>query len=187
MTSEPNNRPVQHIGKTDLKAGDIISTNSQWLTHEQLSHAILYTGTRLGHMYVADATEDGVTTAQLLYKLHLATYAAVFRHRSATPEQLASACQWAIMQAQLHKPYDGRNAAHADNSQFSRLGRLIILSEKESAARHFKSENASFTCSELVFRAFEIGGAALTPEPVRCTSPGMMFQTDKLAYMGRLI
>lgn len=55
--------------------------------------------------------DRGVTSRQLFIKLQSVSYAAVFRHRTATPQQRARACAWAELQASLNKPYDKLSAA----------------------------------------------------------------------------
>jgi hypothetical protein len=50
-----------------------------------------------------------------------------------------------------------------------------------------EGEDASFMCSELVFRAFEIAGASLTDKPAHGMSPASLVHTDKLECLGRLI
>jgi hypothetical protein len=49
-----------------------------------------------------------------------------------------------------------------------------------------QDEDASFMCSELVFRAFGVAGAALTDKPAYCMSPQALFKTDRLTCLGRL-
>lgn len=56
-----------------------------------------------------------------------ASYAVVFRHRTATAAQCRWACQWAEHQAQLHKPYDFNSAARVGISNHTNLGRLIVV------------------------------------------------------------
>jgi hypothetical protein len=49
-----------------------------------------------------------------------------------------------------------------------------------------QGEDASFMCSELVFRAYEIAGAALTDKPAYCMSPQALFRTSRLTCLGKL-
>jgi uncharacterized protein YycO len=178
-----------------LVAGDIIGTKADTLnskgvrffTSGRLSHAILYTAGNMGAKRAVDAMpEKGVTEEPLWQKMQSVSYAAVFRHRTATPEQRERACQWARMQAVLHKHYDYNSAARVGSSLLTGVGRLIIASDELSAKREPEGEDASFMCSELVFRAYEIAGAPLTKKPAHCVSPGMLFRTDRLEYMGEI-
>jgi uncharacterized protein YycO len=180
----------------DLVAGDIIATRSDTATSTviraatfgNVSHAILYTGGKMGAQNAVDATENGVTKERLYRKLQHVSYAAVFRHKSATPEQCVRACQWAELQALLHKPYDYKSAARVGKAtQYTRAGRLIILTDDLEAALHPEGEDASFMCSELVFRAWEIAGARLIDKPAHLLAPTMVFKTRRLAILGRLV
>jgi hypothetical protein len=49
-----------------------------------------------------------------------------------------------------------------------------------------QDQDASFMCSELVFRAFEVAGAPLTDKPAYCMSPQALFKTDRLTCLGKL-
>ena len=149
-----------------------------------VSHAILYTG----HEFAVDAMPDrGVTTDRLHNKLNGVTYAGVFRHKTATAVQCAGACQWAELQAQLNKPYDYNSAARTGRPKYTNVGRLIVVIDKAEALMQPDGEDASFMCSELVFRAFEIAGLPLVDKPAHLLSPGMLFKTDRLDMMVTLV
>jgi hypothetical protein len=105
---------------------------------------------------------------------------------SATAEQCARACAWAEVQALIHKPYDYKSAARVGIVPYSNVGRLIIIADEIEAKLSTEGEDASFMCSEPVFRAFEIAGAPLTRKPAYCMSPNSLFHTDRLACLGRL-
>jgi hypothetical protein len=64
---------------------------------------------------------------------------------------------------------------------------LIVVADDVTAWLSPEGEDASFMCSELVFRAFEIAGAPLTDKPAHCSSPGMLFRTERLDCLGRLV
>ena len=188
--------PVNEVLRQSLKAGDTIATREhtvgsagvRFFAGQEASHAILYLGSKLGSHWAVDAMpKDGVTRDRLHNKLNPSSYAVVFRHRKATPEQCARACQWAELQAAVHKPYDYKSPVRVSSLKYSAVGQLVILADEVEAWRSPEGEDASFMCSELVFRAFEIAGAPLTDKPAHIMSPASLFHTDKLKCMGRLI
>ena len=183
---------VKQIDTRSLVAGDIIATRSNTVgsgtiriaTRGPVSHAILYTG----HEFAVDAMPDrGVTTDRLHNKLSDVSYAAVFRHKMASTVQCADACQWAELQAQLNKPYDFTSAVRTGRPKYTTVGTLIVLMDEAEALIDQEGEDASFMCSELVFRAFEIAGSPITSKPAHLLSPGMVFKTDRLEMMGTLV
>lgn len=192
------NQTIKEIPREYLVAGDIIATRDhsvgsngvRFFTGGQASHAILYTGVIMRSQSAVDAMPDrGVTEDRLHNKITQASYAVVFRHRTATAEQRARACQWAQLQAQLNKPYDFQSAARVGSQKFkfTSVGCLIVVADGVSARLNPEGEDASFMCSELVFRAFEIGGAPLTDKPAHHMSPGSLFRTERLDCLGRLV
>jgi uncharacterized protein YycO len=187
---------VNTMNPKDLVAGDIIATKSEEPisalvrvgTFGKVSHAILYTGGKLGVQNAVDATGGGVTRDRLHVKILNVSYAAVFRHKTATAEQCAKACQWAELQARLHKPYDYLSAARAGKpTKYTQMGRLIAMADDLEAALDPQGEDASFMCAELVFRAWEIAGAPLIDQPAHLLAPNMLFKTRRLAMLGRLV
>ncbi len=197
QTQNQNQAPAgaARITTQDLVAGDIIATRAHTLnslgarvaTGGPVSHAILYLGKKLDIQSAVDAMPGpGVTRDRLFTKLAQASYAVVFRHRTATPEQCAKACAWAELQAAVHKPYDNLSAARLGITPYTNTGRLIIIADQIDARLSPEGEDASFMCSELVFRAYEIAGAPLTQKPAYCMSPRMLFKTDRLTCLGRL-
>jgi uncharacterized protein YycO len=179
-----------------LLAGDIIATRAhtansvgvRMATGGTVSHAILYTGVFKGYSYAVDAMPGkGVTRDRLYNKLMPASYAVVFRHRTATPEQCKKTCAWAAHQALMHKPYDYNSAAGVGViATHTNVSKLIVVADQIDAKANPEGEDASFMCSELVFRAYEIAGAPLTDKPAYCMSPHALFKTDRLACLGRL-
>lgn len=197
MTNTQTNTQAEivRIKKDALVAGDVIATRSHTMsstgvrvaTGARVSHAILYTGAKQGLQQAVDAMpEKGVTKDILRNKLKQVSYVVVFRHRTATTEQCARACAWAEVQALVHKPYDYRSAARVGIVPYTNVGQLIIIADEIDAKLSPEGEDASFMCSELVFRAFEIAGAPLTNKPAYCMGPGMLFKTDRLSCIGRL-
>jgi uncharacterized protein YycO len=189
-------KAVTQLQTQDLIAGDIIATRSDTATSVvvraatfgNVSHAILYTGGKMGAQNAVDATEKGVTKERLYRKLQNVSYAAVFRHKTATPAQCARACQWAELQAQLHKPYDYKSAARVGKpTKYTRAGRLIHRADDLEAALDPEGEDASFMCAELVFRAWEIAGAPLIDKPAHLLAPTMVFKTQRLFMLGRIV
>lgn len=178
-----------------LFPGDIIATRSSafpsqaigWATNAQYSHAILYVDR--GRRAVDAMPDKGVTVASASSKLVLCTSAAVFRHRTASPKQLESACSWAM--AQAGKSYDFLSAARAGlqpgtrtrPARFTPHGQLIVTLD---AVDGLRSEDTSFMCSELIFRAFEIAGIPLSTIPASMSAPGLLRWSTSLAYMGDL-
>jgi uncharacterized protein YycO len=187
---------VDKLNTKDLVAGDIITTRSETPisaivrvgTFGRVSHAILYTGGKMGMQYAVDAIGKGVKRDHLHVKLQNVSYAMVFRHKTATTEQCAKACQWAELQAQLHKPYDYKSAAREGKpAKYSRAGLLVAIADDVEAALDPEGEDASFMCAELVFRAWEIAGAPLIDKPAHLLAPTMLFKTRRLAMLGRLV
>ncbi|MBI5552159.1 MAG: hypothetical protein HY911_11690 [Desulfobacterales bacterium] len=189
------------IAMQDLLAGDIIATrahtaNSAFVrgaTLGTVSHAILCTGEHKGYHWAVDAMPDkGVTRETLSKKLSQASYAVVFRHRTATLEQCRKACAWAAHQALLYKPYDYKSAARVGAVvPYFKMSLLIVLAginihDSNVMVPSPQDEDDSFMCSELVFRAYEIAGAPLTRKPAYCMSPQTLFKTDRLTCLGRL-
>jgi uncharacterized protein YycO len=186
---------VNTMNPSDLVAGDIIATKNEEPisalvrvgTLGKVSHAILYTGGKLAVQNAVDAAGRGVTKERLHEKLKHVSYAAVFRHKTATAEQCAKACQWAELQARLHKPYDYLSAARAGRiAKYSQMARMIAIADDLDAAFNPEGEDASFMCAELVFRAWEIAGAPLIDQPAHLLAPNMLFKTRRLAMLGRL-
>jgi len=198
-TPSQNQAPAAaaQIATQDLLAGDIIATRTHTAnsvgvrvaTAGTVSHAILCLGARKGTQWAVDAMpKQGVTSEPLFFKLPQVSYAVVFRHRTATPAQLANACAWAEHQAALNKPYDYKSAARVGLvTPYFAVGRLIIVADKIDAETDPQAEDASFMCSELVFRAFEFAGAALTHKPAHCVSPQALFKTNRLTCLGKLV
>ena len=188
---------VKELNSQDLMAGDIIVTRSatassaiiRGATFGQVSHAMLFTSGILGIQYAVDATTGaGVTRERLHIKLQNVSYAMAFRHKTATPEQCARACQWAELQAQAHKPYDYKSAARLSKAtRFSLVGGIAIIADELEAAQNPEGEDASFMCAELVFRAWQIAGAPLIDKPAHLLGPTMMFKTKRLAMLGRVV
>jgi uncharacterized protein YycO len=186
---------VKKLNYPDLVAGDIIVTRSttassamvRGATFGQVSHVILFTSSKL--QYAVDATTERGVDKELLYeKLRGVSYAMAFRHKTATPEQCARACQWAELQAQAHKPYDYKSAARLSKAtRFSLVGGIAIIADELEAAQNPEGEDASFMCSELVFRAWEMAGAPLIDKPAHLLAPTMMFKTQRLAMLGRVV
>lgn len=192
-----HSKPVTQLQTQDLVAGDIIATRNDSVSSKfirgatggPVSHTILYTGGKMGAHHAVDATpENGVTRDLLHQKLQHVSYAAVLRHTTATTEDLARACQWAELQALRHKPYDFKTAVRVGRfTKYSSVGCLVILSDEVSARLSYEGEDASFMCSELVFRAFEVAGVPLIDKPAHHLSPAMIFKTQRLAFLGRLV
>ena len=198
-------RGITEIHRQSLETGDIIATRAytknsrgvQFFTHSDVSHTILYTGIEQGAHWAVDAMPGrGVTRSQLGRKITNVAYAVVFRHRPATAEQRGRACQWAVSQALLNKPYDMHSAARlgVEENPLSRspgplgnVAMLVVLGDQVSAWIDRQGEDASFTCSELVFRAYEMAGAPLTSKPAHLVSPGVVYKTDRLVCLGRLV
>jgi uncharacterized protein YycO len=187
---------VNKLNPKDLVVGDIIATRSETPTSAivrvgtfgSVSHAILFTGGKKDIQYAVDAAGQGVTREYLYKKLQHVSYAMVFRHKTATAEQCAKACQWAELQAQLHKPYDYKSAVRVGKpAKYTRMGRLIIMLDDLEAAQDPEGEDASFMCAELVFRAWEIAGTPLIDKPAHLLAPNMLFKTRRLAMLGRLV
>ncbi len=187
--------PAQII-KQFLLAGDIIATRAQtansvgvrMATGGTVSHAILCLGARRGPQLAVDAMpKKGVTRDTLFNKLFQTSYAVVFRHRTATPEQCAKACAWAEHQALMNKPYDYNSAARVGIiAPYANVAKLIVIADDIDAKLNPQGEDASFMCSELVFRAYEIAGAPLTDKPAYCMSPQALFKTNRLTCLGLL-
>jgi len=191
------NQTVNQLKSQDLVAGDIIATRNhsagsrgiRLATGGSVSHAILYTGSKLGSHWAVDATTDQGVTRELLHqKISSASYAVAFRSNTATSQQCAKACSWAELQAQMSKQYDFKTAARVGKpTRYTSVGRLIILADNVEAWLNPEGHDASFMCSELVFRSFEVAGAPLIDKPAHNLSPSMVFRTKRLNCLGRLV
>jgi hypothetical protein len=92
------------------------------------------------------------------------------------------------LQALRHKRYDFKTAARVGlPTKYTSVGRLIIIADDAEASLNPEGEDASFMCSELVFRAWEIAGAPLIDKPAHLLAPTMVFKTQRLAMLGRLV
>lgn len=179
-----------------LFPGDIIATTSRgrsseairWATNGIFSHAIMY----IGNKYCVEATpERGVTKASLVDATKNSQYALVFRHRTASSSGCALAAQWAA--AQAGKPYDFAGAARVGLQPGARTAPLriaapglLITAVDELDATRAAGHDASFFCSELIARAYQVAGEPIVDTPVYLTGPNRFLQTDKLALMGKL-
>jgi len=183
------------MNRCTLFAGDIIAvgTNApsseaiQWSTAGDYSHAMLYEGDGL----VIDAMPNGgVAHRHLKTQLEGAPFGAVFRHRTATREQCLHAVNWA--KTQVKKKYDFISAANAGLSSSSRTYALRFIpsghaiSEVSQWQHEHDLQDATFMCSELVLRAFEIAGAPIIDAPAYSSSPAMLRRTSRIVYMGDL-
>jgi len=193
----------EHQLQLDLKmdprtlfAGDIVAVGTrapssvaiQWSTAGEYSHTMLYIGDGL----IIDAMPGGgVTQSTLKQRLAGALFGAVFRHRTATSAQLSHATDWA--RVQIGKKYDFISAANAGLCTSSRTYALRytlpgqLVTEISELKYEHKLQDTTFTCSELVLRAFEIAGAPLTDIPVYVSSPAILRRTSQLVYMGDLL
>lgn len=179
-----------------LMPGDIIATAGGALastiirgaTNSPFSHAILYRG----NGRVVDAVPgEGVNRRTLSATLRGASLAAVFRHKTASAEQCEIAVKWAEKQA--GKPYDhlgaGRIGLSPDSRtaplRYTRAGLVTVLLDESKNLRE-GAHDASFFCSELIAKAFEVASAPLVDRPAHQVSPGHLLLTNKLVYMGNL-
>ncbi|PXF31147.1 hypothetical protein WH50_11530 [Pokkaliibacter plantistimulans] len=194
------NSTTQWITKDALRRGDIIavranSAGSRMIratTNSPFSHLILY----LGNGLAIDAMPDpvGVKRDLLSRKLQEGHYsfAGVFRHRSASDSQLSLVANWAG--SQINKPYDNASAARVGlqpgartaGLRYTTPGALVTLIDVNQANSNPLGEDASFMCSELVFRAFQVAGIPLSERPAATLGPGSVLSVSTLAFVGRL-
>lgn len=183
------------MNRQTLLAGDIIAfgTNEpsseaiRWCTAGDYSHAMLYEGDGL----VIDAMpKGGVARRSLKRQLAEAPFGAVFRHQTATREQCLNAVHWAKMQ--IDKNYDFISAANAGLSPSARTYALRFIppgraiSEFSRWRHEHDLQDATFMCSELVLRAFEIIGAPIIDIPAYSSSPATLRRTSRIVYMGNV-
>lgn len=69
--------------------------------------------------------------------------------------------------------------------QFAVSG-LLITAVDELDATRADGHDASFFCSELIARAYQVVGQPIVDTPVYLTGPNRFLQTDKLVLMGKL-
>ena len=180
-----------------LARGDIIATSSnavtsqgiRWATNGRCSHAILY----LGNGVAIDANPFQETEKNpLRQKLHDSKQAIVFRHRTASQEQLDKAASWAGSQAGKHYDFTGaaqsalQKGARTGWMKWTTLGVSIIGADEISATVSEDGHNATFFCSELIFRAFRVAGIPLLDDPPTWLGPNRFLKTTKLVLMGQL-
>ncbi|WP_158223130.1 C40 family peptidase [Halovibrio salipaludis] len=180
-----------------LMPGDLITTSTRakssqgirWATNGVFSHVILY----LGKGFAVDAAPwQGVTKQKLRRKLQDAKFAVVFRHRTATKEQLEHVRAWAALKVNRSYDYTGAfRAGVQPGSQIhqAKLFGIQLLSigfDELTALFPEKGHNQSFYCSELIFRAFQVAGIPLLDKPSRRLGPNQLLQSRELVLMGTL-
>ena len=178
-----------------LEPGDIIATANrskssrfiQAATNAPFSHVILYRGTG----YAVDAVPGaGVRQDRLRYLLRDSSIAAVFRSTNATRAERELAVKWA--EKQTGSPYDITGAARVAvepgaPGQRIALARLSLSAFDEvPAILTVDGHDASFFCSELVFRAYEVAGAPLVDRRAHRAGPGGVLHTQSLELLGYL-
>ncbi|MDH2432507.1 hypothetical protein QCD60_08010 [Pokkaliibacter sp. MBI-7] len=198
-TAEQVNNTASWLTLGELRLGDVIAVRSQTggsrmiraTTASPFSHLILY----IGNGRSVDAMpKPGVQTDTLYHKLIRGHYsfAGVFRHKTATAAQLSLATSWAA--SQEGKAYDNVSAARvglqpgANTSflRYSTVGAIVTLKDINDASNSPMGEDASFMCSELVFRAFQIAGIPLSDRPAATIGPGSVLNVHQLYFVGRL-
>ena len=175
-----------------LEPGDIIATANpakssrfiQAVTNAPFSHVILYRGSRRA---IDAVPGDGVRADLLRELLGNSSLAAVFRNTNASREQRELAAKWAMKQEGA--PYDNTGAArvavepgapgHALTLTRLRLQALDNVSAVLSVDGH----DASFFCSELVFRAYEVAGAPIVDRRAHRAGPGAVLHTAALGLL----
>ena len=180
-----------------LARGDIIATSNnaftsegiRWATNGRFSHAILY----LGNGQAIDVNPFQETEKNpLRQKLHDSKQAIVFRHRTASQDQLDKAASWAGSQSGKHYDFTGaaRSAlqpnARTGWMKWTTLGVSIIGADEISATISEDGHNATFFCSELIFRAFRVAGIPLLDDPPKRLGPNRFLKTTELVLMGQL-
>lgn len=180
-----------------LMPGDLVATSTRakssygirWATNGIFSHVILY----LGNGNALDAVPgQGITKDRLKHKLRGATFAVVFRHRTATEEQLEHVREWAALK--VNRPYDYSGAFRAgiqpgskvDQAKLFGIQLLSIGFDELAALISEAGHSQSFYCSELIFRAFQIAGVPLLEKPSRRLGPNQILKSSELVLMGTL-
>jgi hypothetical protein len=182
------------ITASPLRPGDIIATASNTAasrgiritTKSPFSHVLMYwTAGR-----TVDATpEGGIREEQLFRKLKGVRIAAVFRHRTATISQCSAAAAWAI--SQVGKEYDHTGALRLGLIQPSKVSPLtraavVIAMNAVLKGQTEEDHSATFFCSELIAKAYEVAGAPLFDTPAHAIGPGSILYTERMVYMGSL-
>ncbi len=125
-------------------------------------------------------------------KLRDSKKAIVFRHRTASQEQLNKAASWAGSQAGKHYDFTGaarsalQKGARTGWMKWTTLGVSIIGADEISATVSEDGHNATFFCSELIFRAFRVAGIPLLDIPPKRLGPNRFLKTTELVLMGQL-
>ncbi|QIT56508.1 hypothetical protein HC341_15670 [Aquisalimonas sp. 2447] len=183
------------ISASTLEPGDIIATANpqkssrfiQAATNAPFSHVILYRGSGRA---IDAVPAGGVQRGALWELLGRSNLAAVFRSNNATRAQRELAVKWAEKQA--GSPYDATGAARvaaAPGAPGYRIGlaRLSLSAFDEvPAVLAVDGHDASFFCSELVFRAYEVAGAPLVDRRAHRAGPGGVLHTQSLELLGYL-
>ena len=136
--------------------------------------------------------DGGITKMPLVNKLQGASKAVVFRHRSATAEQKEMAANWAATQS--GKPYDKVGAARVGLQpgsrtfllRFTRMGHVVSVTDELSGAISEDWHDRSFFCSELIFRAYEVAGAAIIPGEPHVAGPGALRKVKTVRCVGHI-
>lgn len=188
---------IETLPLSAVQVGDIVATYSdaftsrgiRWATNEPFSHAILC----MKNGMAVDATpEKGVWVDPLPRMLATVSRAVVFRHRNASPDQKSLAANWAA--AQQGRPYDFTGAARVGLRpgartapfRFTTPGALVILEDEVAALRSEDRHDASFFCSELIFRAFEVAGAPIVESRPHLSGPGALERVDTVMLVANL-
>lgn len=188
---------IETLPLSAVQVGDIVATYSdaftsrsiRWATNEPFSHAILC----LKNNLAVDATpEEGVRVRSLGRTLLGVRRAVVFRHRHATLDQKALAANWAA--AQQGRPYDFTGAARVGlrpgartfPMQFTGPGMLITYRDESASRSSEDGHDASFFCSELIFRAYEVAHAPIVRSRPHLTGPGALVLVDTVEHVGEL-
>lgn len=193
-------QPLQHtasLNLADLEVGDIIATSAdtknsrtiRWATSSRYSHAILYEG--MGYCIEA-VPGAGVRKVRLARAIGDASIAKVFRHKFATITDRQLAVNWAGLQA--GKPYDVSGAARVGLQpgtrtrvlSYTTLGFLISVRDVSSARSSTEGHDASFFCSELIARSFQVAQIPIVDRPAHLAGPQEFVVSDKLELVGRL-
>ncbi len=188
---------IEPLSLESVEVGDIIATASnartsegiRWATNADFSHAILCLKNK---MAVDSMPEAGVTKDFLSDKLKGSSTAVVFRHRTATPEQKELAANWAA--GQFGRAYDELGAARVGLQPGSRTfplrftpqGHVISVLDEMAGIVWSKWHDASFFCSELIFRAYEVAQAPIIPGRAHVAGPGLFRRVKTVQCIGEL-
>ncbi len=187
---------MTQISISSLKPADILlSTGSGAVsnvirkgTGSRFSHAALY----IGNGNIIEAIGTGVVNQSLKSAMSDDTLVVVFRHKTISPSQAATAISYA--RKQVGKKYDASGAASSASGSpvviavgfiMGPIGTVLTTGLSAAGAYNAINSEGSFYCSELVAHAFAKANCPIGPSKSSIT-PKAVSNSSKLTLIGNL-